>query len=75
MSVHDIESSPDRDIASSFGAMKRAGLRASALARANGRRLAVWRDGKVVLLTPDEFEGKVSVVREETKTSYGEEAE
>ena len=70
MSAHDIEKSPDPDIASSFGAMRRAGLRASALARTKGRKLAVWRDGKVVLMTPDEFEGKVSVVREKPK-KYG----
>lgn len=44
-------------------------------ARRTGTKLAVWRDGQVVLLTPDEFEGKVSIVREERKTSYGEPAE
>lgn len=43
-------------------------------ARRTGTMLAVWRDSKVVLLTPDEFEGKVSVVREDSKASYGESA-
>lgn len=71
MSSHNIERSSDPDTAISFVAIKKAGLSASALARAHRSKFAVWKDGHVVFLTHDEFEGKPSVVREQTNDDYG----
>ncbi|MBI5707881.1 MAG: hypothetical protein HZC36_12925 [Armatimonadetes bacterium] len=51
-------------------ALVRAAKRAAEDTRKTGTKLAVWQDGKVVLLTPDEFEEKVSVVQEDSKAGY-----
>lgn len=47
------------DAASTYAALLRAARRASEEARRHGRGLVVGRDGKVVHLTPDEFEAEL----------------
>lgn len=51
-----IDQSKDKDIAHSSSAMKRAALRAAEVARRTRTMLVIWRDGKAVRVSPDEFE-------------------
>ncbi|MDZ7816572.1 MAG: hypothetical protein U5N86_11430 [Planctomycetota bacterium] len=45
----------DSDMVGSYAAMIRAARRARELARQHNQPLALWKDGKVVLISPDDL--------------------
>jgi hypothetical protein len=46
----------DKDLRVSADALKRAALQARELARQTGTGLAIYRDGKVVIVSPDDLD-------------------